>query len=88
MTTTFGDDVAFLEKNGKIITLSGEGDAKIALSAEYQGRVMTSGLGAGGSGSSSGSAPSQDTLEKYSQCIQDANGDNSKIRKCADLLTP
>jgi hypothetical protein len=48
------------------------------------------GLGAlGGSGSSgSGSAPDQKTLEKYSQCIQDANGDNNKIRKCADLLTP
>jgi hypothetical protein len=41
-----------------------------------------------GSGSSSGSAPDQKTLEKYSQCIQDANGDNNKIRKCADLLTP
>jgi hypothetical protein len=49
-----------------------------------------SGLGgAAGSGSGSGNAaPNQDTLEKYSQCIQDANGDNSKIRKCADLLTP
>jgi hypothetical protein len=48
------------------------------------------GLGASGSGSgsSSGSAPNQDALEKYSQCIQDANGDNSKIRKCADMLTP
>jgi hypothetical protein len=46
------------------------------------------GLGSSGSGSSSGSAPNQDTLEKYSQCIQDANGDNDKIRKCADLLTP
>jgi hypothetical protein len=46
------------------------------------------GSGSSGSGSSSGSAPNQDTLEKYSQCIQDANGDNTKIRKCADLLTP
>lgn len=46
------------------------------------------GTGSSGSGSSSGSAPDQQTLEKYSQCIQDANGDNGKIRKCADLLTP
>jgi hypothetical protein len=41
-----------------------------------------------GSGSGSSSGADQKTLEKYSQCIQDANGDNSKIRKCADLLTP
>jgi hypothetical protein len=46
------------------------------------------GSGSSGSGSSSGNAPNQDMLEKYSQCIQDANGDNSKIRKCADMLTP
>lgn len=43
--TTFADDVAFMEKNGKIITLTGEGDAKVALSPEWQGRVMTSGVG-------------------------------------------
>jgi hypothetical protein len=42
-----------------------------------------------GSGSSSGSAgTSQENLQKYSECIQKANGDNSKIQKCADLLTP
>jgi hypothetical protein len=48
------------------------------------------GLSAGG-GSSSGSGTggtSQENLQKYSECIQKANGDNSKIRKCADLLTP
>jgi hypothetical protein len=48
------------------------------------------GLGAGG-GSSSGSGSagtSQENLQKYSECIQKANGDNAKIRKCADLLTP
>jgi hypothetical protein len=43
------------------------------------------GAGAGGSGSSGGN---QQNLEKYSQCIQEAAGDNAKIRKCADLLTP
>lgn len=49
------------------------------------------GLGAAGSGSGSGSgggSTDQQNLEKYSQCIQEANGDNSKIAKCADLLTP
>jgi hypothetical protein len=44
--------------------------------------------GASGSGSGSGGGTSQENLEKYSQCIQDANGDNNKIRKCADMLTP
>jgi hypothetical protein len=51
------------------------------------------GLGAIGGGSSSGSGSGSggdnaQNLEKYSKCIQDANGDNSKIAKCADLLTP
>ncbi|MDP9134908.1 MAG: hypothetical protein M3N56_08785, partial [Actinomycetota bacterium] len=35
----------------------------------------------------SSSAPSEANVEKYSQCIQDAQGDNAAIRKCADLLT-
>ncbi len=39
---TFAEDLAFLQKHGKPIVLEGEGNAKIALSAEYQGRVMTS----------------------------------------------
>jgi hypothetical protein len=50
-----------------------------------------SGLGGLGAASGSGSgstAGNQKNLEKYSKCIQDANGDNSKIAKCADLLTP
>jgi hypothetical protein len=44
-------------------------------------------LGAGSGSSGSGGAD-QRKLEKYSQCIQAAAGDNNKIRKCADLLTP
>jgi len=27
-------------------------------------------------------------LQKYSECIKKANGDTSKMQKCADLLTP
>ena len=42
---------------------------------------------AGGRGSSGGGASNQANVEKYSQCIQDAQGDNAAIRKCADLLT-
>jgi hypothetical protein len=44
------------------------------------------GLGGGGSGSQ-GDAPSGADLEEYSQCVQEAAGDNAKVRKCADLLT-
>ena len=43
--------------------------------------------GSGSSGSGSGGA-SQENLQKYSQCIQKANGDTSKMQKCVDLLTP
>jgi hypothetical protein len=47
------------------------------------------GLGTiGGGTSSSRGGATQKNLQKYSQCVQDANGDNDKIRKCADLLTP
>lgn len=46
--TTFADDLAFMSRHGKIMTLAGEGEAKVALSAEWQGRVMTSGVGAQG----------------------------------------
>ena len=44
------------------------------------------GLGAGGAGS--GGAATEQNLQEYSECIQDAAGDNAKVRKCADLLTP
>jgi hypothetical protein len=43
--TTFRDDLTFLEQHGEPIVLTGDGGAKVALSAEYQGRVMTSGVG-------------------------------------------
>jgi hypothetical protein len=42
-------------------------------------------LGAAAGGGDS--ATNQANVEKYSQCIEDAQGDNAKIRKCADLLT-
>ena len=47
------------------------------------------GLGAlgGAAGGGGSSAPSEANVEKYSQCIQDAEGNNAEIRKCADLLT-
>lgn len=40
--STFADDVAFLSKYGPVHVLEGKGGARVALSAKYQGRVMTS----------------------------------------------
>jgi hypothetical protein len=39
---TFEDEVAFLEKYGKVILLEARGGGRVALSPKYQGRVMTS----------------------------------------------
>src|SRR5437867_2517098 len=39
--TSFGDDVAFLEKHTRVVLL-GRGDAQVAVCPAYQGRVMTS----------------------------------------------
>ena len=41
---TFGQDVAFLKKHGSVVVLSA-GDAKVAVSPDYQARVMTSTTG-------------------------------------------
>jgi hypothetical protein len=48
------------------------------------------GLSAGGATGQSGgsSGTSQESLQKYSECIKKSNGDTSKMQKCADLLTP
>jgi hypothetical protein len=64
--------------------------------SELMGKLQGLGLGglggiAGGgssNGSGSSSGTSQENLQKYSECIQKANGDTSKMQKCADLLTP
>lgn len=45
------------------------------------------GAGAGGGGAGSGGGASQENLEQYSQCIQEAGGNSEAVRKCADLLT-
>ena len=44
---TFEDDVAFLTKHGELDVLVGPSGGRIALSAQYQGRVMTSAVGPG-----------------------------------------
>ena len=50
----------------------------------------SSGSGSSGSGSSgSGSGgSSQENLQKYSKCLEDAGSDLDKAQKCADLLAP
>jgi hypothetical protein len=58
---------------------------------ELVGQAGGLGLGGGGAGSSGGGGgggASQENLEEYSQCIQDAGNDTQKARECADLLTP
>src|SRR5512138_542302 len=51
---TFGDDVAFLKQHTDLTVLSDkQGQAKVAVNAAYQGRVMTSTTG-GDSGLSFG----------------------------------
>jgi hypothetical protein len=50
------------------------------------GNLGLPGAGAGG-GPGSGRGASQENLEQYSQCIQEAAGNSDKVRKCADLLT-
>jgi hypothetical protein len=44
---SFEDDVAFLTKHGDIDVLVGPSGGRVALSAQYQGRVMTSAVAAG-----------------------------------------
>jgi hypothetical protein len=51
------------------------------------GNLGQLGAGIGGSDSSGGGGATQENLEKYSQCIQDAAGNSDEVRKCADLLT-
>lgn len=45
--------------------------------------------GAGGTGGTGGTGgASEQNLEKYTQCIQEAGSDTDAARECADLLTP
>src|SRR5687768_11600876 len=45
---SFADDVRFLSEHGEVVVLSSPEGAKVALSAKYQGRVMTSAVSADG----------------------------------------
>jgi hypothetical protein len=39
-----------------------------------------------GSGTSGGASPGSANIDEYAKCIDDAQGDTSKMRKCADLI--
>jgi len=45
---TFDDDVAFLRQHGDVLLLASPSGGRVAVSAQYQGRVMTSTVGEGG----------------------------------------
>src|SRR5262245_24542659 len=45
---TYKEDIDFLEKHGKLYVLTSSSGAKVAASAQYQGRVMTSAVDLGG----------------------------------------
>jgi hypothetical protein len=45
---TFADDLAFLKKHGAVHVLEASSGGRVALSAKYQGRVMTSAVAEGG----------------------------------------
>ncbi len=51
------------------------------------GGAGAGGSGGGGAGGGGAGNPSVGDLEEYSACVQEAAGDNAKVRKCADLLT-
>jgi hypothetical protein len=45
-------------------------------------------LGGAQGGTDSGEAPTQENLEEFSQCVQEAGSDTEKQRECSELLTP
>ena len=51
------------------------------------GAALGGAAGGGSGGGGGGDNPSARDLQEYSACVQEAAGDNAKVRKCADLLT-
>jgi hypothetical protein len=47
-TSTFAEDLAFLRAHGDVQVLEGSNGARVAVSAKYQGRVMTAAINEGG----------------------------------------
>ena len=84
-------DFSLLEVNEDQEIEAPENPKPFAELADQLGGLGLGGLGGGGAppeGSDSGGAADPQALEKYSQCIQDAAGDNAAIEECAALLSP
>jgi len=63
--------------------------AKLAgILSQVQGALGGSGLGSTGSGSTGSGSANPANVQKYTQCIQQAAGDVTKMQKCATLLQP
>jgi hypothetical protein len=58
------------------------------LIGQFGGLGALGGLGGGSGSSSGGGGVSSDAAAKYTACVNDAGSDQSKLEKCADLLTP
>jgi hypothetical protein len=58
-----------------------------ALEGATSGALGGSGSGGSGGGGTSPSTGSSSSVQKYSQCIQQAGGDVGKMQKCASLLS-
>jgi hypothetical protein len=81
---TFSLEIALIDLNGEQ-EIDEPSDAKPF--SQLLSQLGGLGLGGGsGSGSGSGSGESQQNLEQYSQCLNEAGEDAEKARKCADLL--
>jgi hypothetical protein len=64
------------------------GDAKSfdELLSQFEGLGL-GGLGSLGGADGAGAGGAAPNVDEYSECVQQAGGDNDKVRKCADLLT-
>jgi hypothetical protein len=83
-------DFSLLEVNEDQEIEAPENPKPFAELADQLGGLGLGGLGGGTEpeGSGGGAAADPQALEKYSQCIQDAAGDNAAIEECAALLSP
>jgi hypothetical protein len=86
-------DLSLLEVNEDQEIEAPENPKPFSELADQLGGLGLGGLGGGGAApegdaGGGGAAADPQALEKYSQCIQDAAGDNAAIEACADLLSP
>jgi hypothetical protein len=88
-TGTFGLDISITDLN-EDQDIAEPADAKpfseLAGQLGGLGLGATSGGGSSSSGGSSGSGTSQEDLEKFSKCIEEAGEDVEKARECSDLI--